>query len=241
MATGATTTWNIPLFGDSDFVTPIQTPLNAQSNALDTALTNSQKALVPRVADQTARDALFPSPLQGNAVFRKDKGWEETYYELYNASTNPGGQPIPGWRPTGGALPFIRVGRTAASNTSSSPSVYLPVSWDNEVANPLGTAMHSNTVNPTRLIAPVPGYYRVQGQARISNTAGSGNVILAKNGTQIIDTLQSITPVAGTTPFPMTEDIMFLNTGDYVEVLFAANQVNIPITGARATMTYVRP
>jgi hypothetical protein len=41
MSTGATTAWNIPLFGDNDFVTPIQTPLNAQANALDTALTNA--------------------------------------------------------------------------------------------------------------------------------------------------------------------------------------------------------
>lgn len=39
MATGATTNFQIPLFGDGDFVTPIQTPLNAQANALDTALT----------------------------------------------------------------------------------------------------------------------------------------------------------------------------------------------------------
>lgn len=44
MSTGATTKWNIPLFGDTDAVAPIQTPLNSQANALDTALTNAINA-----------------------------------------------------------------------------------------------------------------------------------------------------------------------------------------------------
>jgi hypothetical protein len=49
------------------------------------------------VADAAARDVLYPSPVQGNAVFRNDLGYEETYYGLYNASTNPGGRAAAGW------------------------------------------------------------------------------------------------------------------------------------------------
>lgn len=36
-----TTAWTIPLFDDSSAVSPIQAPLNAQSNALDAALTRA--------------------------------------------------------------------------------------------------------------------------------------------------------------------------------------------------------
>ena len=49
------------------------------------------------VADAAARNVLFPSPVQGNAVFRNDLGYEETYYGLYNVSTNPGGKTPAGW------------------------------------------------------------------------------------------------------------------------------------------------
>lgn len=50
MSTGATTNFQIPLFGDADFVTPIQTPLNSQSNALDAALTKSAFLPYPTLA-----------------------------------------------------------------------------------------------------------------------------------------------------------------------------------------------
>lgn len=49
------------------------------------------------VANAGARDALYPSPVQGNAVFRNDLGYEQVYYGLYNVSTNPGGLSVAGW------------------------------------------------------------------------------------------------------------------------------------------------
>jgi len=49
------------------------------------------------VADETERDELYPIPVQGNSVFRNDLGAKQTYYELWNASTNPGGKPAAGW------------------------------------------------------------------------------------------------------------------------------------------------
>ena len=51
-----------------------------------------------QVASGTAvRDALLPSPVQGDAVFRNDLGYIERYYALYNVSTNPGGLSVAGW------------------------------------------------------------------------------------------------------------------------------------------------
>ena len=49
------------------------------------------------VASDTERDALYPAPVQGNSVFRSDLGLRQTYYAIYNASTNPGGRPTAGW------------------------------------------------------------------------------------------------------------------------------------------------
>lgn len=52
---------------------------------------------IPTAANATARDAMYPSPVQGNTVFRNDLGINETYYGLYNVTTNPGGRDVAGW------------------------------------------------------------------------------------------------------------------------------------------------
>jgi len=48
------------------------------------------------VANEAARTALYPSPTQGDAVWRNDLKIEQRYYGLYSA-TNPGGKSIAGW------------------------------------------------------------------------------------------------------------------------------------------------
>jgi hypothetical protein len=55
---------------------------------------------LPIVAGTATRDALYPVPTAGNTVFRTDLGFSESYYGLYNASTNPGGATTAGWYPT---------------------------------------------------------------------------------------------------------------------------------------------
>jgi hypothetical protein len=74
---------------------------------------------VARVADQAARDALFPSPAKFDAVFRKDLGYEETYLTTYNASTNPLGAATAGWYPYP-ATPRQRVVGSVVSNSTTS-------------------------------------------------------------------------------------------------------------------------
>lgn len=49
------------------------------------------------VASATERDTLYPTPIQGNNVFRSDLGITQTYFDVYNAVTNPGGKPSAGW------------------------------------------------------------------------------------------------------------------------------------------------
>lgn len=67
------------------------------------------KSLPPVVANANERDAKFMSPTQGLQVWRDDLGAVETYYGLYNASTNPGGRDSAGWYSTdraGGLVPI---------------------------------------------------------------------------------------------------------------------------------------
>lgn len=53
------------------------------------------------VPSALARDAKFPTPVQGNRVWREDLGVDETYYGLYQYNNgspiNPGGRDVAGW------------------------------------------------------------------------------------------------------------------------------------------------
>lgn len=75
------------------------------------------------VADQAARDALFPSPTQGNDVWRNDKGYKETYYGLYNSSTNPGGRSVAGWYPNERNTGLVPITPVTVTTTGGSYSI----------------------------------------------------------------------------------------------------------------------
>jgi hypothetical protein len=79
-------------------------------------------ANVPDVVSSAARDALYTGSVtvnQGDTVFRDDLGYNETYFALYNVSTNPGGKTTAGWYPPSGFVPSFPTvaARTAAMTT----------------------------------------------------------------------------------------------------------------------------
>jgi hypothetical protein len=49
------------------------------------------------VESEAERDALYPTPIQGNTVFRTDLGAKQTYYAAWNGASNIGGKPTAGW------------------------------------------------------------------------------------------------------------------------------------------------
>jgi hypothetical protein len=51
---------------------------------------------LPIVSGTATRNALYPSPILGNTVFRSDLGYSETYYTAYGTA-NPGGRASAGW------------------------------------------------------------------------------------------------------------------------------------------------
>jgi hypothetical protein len=97
---------------------------------------NSNTSGVPIVGNEAGRDSLYPTPAQGNSVFRNDLGVEETYYGLYNASTNPGGRDTAGWyvedRRTG-LVPIQPASSVIASGSGSANALGV-VSFSNATA-----------------------------------------------------------------------------------------------------------
>lgn len=112
MSTGTgtpTPVWGISKFGPGDAASPIENLWNAQADDLETAL-NSMFGKVPGIAaSATDRDTRFPTPTQGDMVWRSDMQWLESYFGLWNATTNPGGAEAAGWYPVAGKLPRIRL------------------------------------------------------------------------------------------------------------------------------------
>jgi hypothetical protein len=90
------------------------------------------KSLPPVVATSAERDAKFMSPTQGLQVWRDDLGAVETYYGLYNSSTNPGGRDTAGWYTTDRAGGLVPIRPTSAVIATGSGS-----------ANALGTVTFS--------------------------------------------------------------------------------------------------
>jgi hypothetical protein len=109
------------------------------------------------VADAAARNVLYPSPVQGNAVFRNDLGVEETYYGLYNSSTNVGGATPAGWYPMSRLLFAASATRSLVSGTSYTAGA-AGFTYTKEL-DPLG--WQNPSVNPERITPQIAGFYRI--------------------------------------------------------------------------------
>lgn len=110
-----TTNFQIPYPDGTTGLTPLETKFADIANATDAALL-AGLAGAPRSANSdSARNAIFPSPVQGNTVNRPDKGWVEMYYALYDPSTNPSGATPAGWYPVTGQM----IGGAAVKTTTA--------------------------------------------------------------------------------------------------------------------------
>lgn len=101
-----TSPWNIPYPDGPTVLTALQSHFANIANATNEALTNGLGGAPRLAASDAERNAIYPAPVQGNGVYRTDKGYEERYYALYNVSTNPGGAVVAGWHPAGWANRF---------------------------------------------------------------------------------------------------------------------------------------
>jgi hypothetical protein len=130
------------------------------------------------VADAAARDVLYPSPVQGNAVFRTDKGYEETYYAAYNASTNVGGATPAGWYPTGGTVPTYQVVKNATNFTPTS-GVWFQLSntahWTAVENDPTGVITYNGNFT-----VGLTGWYEIFGGLFSDGGTGAPGIMIVK-------------------------------------------------------------
>jgi hypothetical protein len=138
----------------------VLTAANLQSFSVD------QSTMV--FGSSAARTAALAAPSQGMVSWLNDSGTAWQYFELYNASTNPGGASAAGWYPISGAAMFFGTAtRSAASATNYSVGAasYLYT----EIIDPLG--WHSASTNTDRITPNVAGVYRVTSTVSFTNNA----------------------------------------------------------------------
>jgi hypothetical protein len=96
----------------------VLTAANLQGYAVDQSI---------MVFDSSAdRSSALPVPSQGMTSWLNDTGVMETYYELYNVSTNPGGREAAGWYTTsrnGSMTPIVPSSLTVAGTSASANSM----------------------------------------------------------------------------------------------------------------------
>lgn len=101
--TGGTTAQWVQVRANSALEATILTRMSA----VESRATNLEAASPVVVSSVAERNALFPAPVQGNTVWRKDLGYMERYYDAYNASTNFSGTTgTVGWYEYRGGAPL---------------------------------------------------------------------------------------------------------------------------------------
>lgn len=77
-------------------------------------------------------------------------------------------------------------------------------------------SVHSTTVDPSRMTAPIAGIYRVSASVGFTIAAGRARVDLVKNGTVTLFNTQN--PTTGDNTFLNATDLVQLAAGEFVEV-----------------------
>lgn len=117
-----------------------------------------------RCSSDAMRDALLPSPIQGDRVIRDDLGWEEAYYAAYNATTNPGGITPAGWYPVDGRLPSAFGYKAAVQSVAAESNI----TWSS-------TKLHGGfKMAAEGFVVPYAGDYLLSGALRLAG-AGTGS------------------------------------------------------------------
>lgn len=207
----------------ADGTTPmsIGTITAAQANSTGDTIDSLKLNTSVPVANQSARDALFPTPVQGNAVWRKDLGYEERYFEVYSIA-NTGGATPAGWYPTFGNVPLLSYGMNASQAIGTGMT---NLNFNSGVVQSIANGI---TFTPSTGIAQVvtPGIYRISGQTHFQGTgAGSRILSIVKNGVALISNYQQPATPGGWGIEVTTK----LNAGD---------TINLGASATVATTTY---
>lgn len=182
-----------------------------------------QEALLrrsPVVGSAAARNSLFPSPQQGDRVWRSDLGYEETYYDTYNAIANPGGLVSANWYPPS----KIFMAQNNAGQALGGGWNVITSAWGAASVNHLGV-WSGGALTVTK-----PGWYEITFGVHLANPTATGSVQITRNSTapDTAGTLASEFIGASTTAL-RTTTMALLSGGDAIRGLaytIAANSLN---------------
>lgn len=126
--------------------------------------------------------------------------------------------------------PFARIFQATPQSVANATNV--AVTMDGSTADTYGG--HSTSVNPSRYVAQVAGYYKLGAACAIGATSTTLTTwaYLAKNGSAATPIIFSPAPLGGNNRvWPTSTDMVFLAVGDYVELYVNQND-----GGARNTV-----
>lgn len=185
---GITAPDNIPFPDAGTALPPLETHFAALAEGAQQGLNNLRASATAPVASAAARNALYPSPVQGNAVWRLDLGYEERYFSEYSAGGNPGGASPAGWYPTGGNVPGAFGIKSAAQSFTSGAGTLITFDILDAHGGVTTTASSTFTV-------PVAAWYRISAKiAGFNTSAGTDRWLYAT-----LNTTSASNPILATT------------------------------------------
>jgi len=208
----------------------VLTAANLQGYAVD------QSTMV--FATAAARTTALASPSQGMISFLNDSGTTWQYFELYNASTNPGGASAAGWYPISGSAVFYGT----ASRSAATGTTYFVGDTGflfTENIDPLG--WHSASTNTDRITPTIAGVYRISTASQpAANSTGNRIIGLQKNASNIgglgssaaTGFIAEISPTAVTTANGST---------DYFRVSYQQTSGSTLVVPIQVSVEFLRP
>lgn len=187
--------------------------LAATADTIQDALTALNSRFPASVANPAARDALFPTPVHGNRVFRNDLAAEEVYLGVYNATTNPSGVSSPGWYPT---KRVFFANRGAAQSIANASWTQITTAYVQVRNDGIGTFSGGS------LTVTAGGTYRLSASVYFATAANPNSIQITRNSTTA-DTSATLAAgivenVATRGGFAVT-NIVQLSAGDVIRVL----------------------
>lgn len=224
--------WSPADSDDWDLTTDLATMQVSNMTATQAALASTVATLnesvkngTPSVANQTERNTLFPTPVQGNRVFRRDLGDEEVYLGVYNATTNPGGASAAGWYPR---TRVFYVGRTGTQALTAGQWNQLNTAVTQVRNDGLGTYSGAGG-----FVVTAPGTYEVSASVQLTTASSPTGVQITKNGSadSAFVVAASILEGAASRGGQTVSNIVQMAAGDFFRVYVFTNVANSVATG----------
>lgn len=136
--------------------------------------------------------------------------------------------------------PIATVYQTAAQSLSSGTPA--PVSYDSTAVDTYGG--HSNSVNPSRYTAVVPGYYTIGGGTPMAgaSTGTQRKLQMYYNGAAVAYATSAVPPPSTTstavTP-ALSPTLVYLNIGDFVSLYALADTTGVSTTPNGTNESYM--